>query len=107
MSVKIGINGFGRIGRQVFKAIGSRYGKDLEVAAVNDLFDSKTNASLLKFDSNYGIFNGKVEVSGNDIVVDGRKIKVFSEKDPSNIPWKDFGVDIVIESTSLFTDALG
>jgi glyceraldehyde 3-phosphate dehydrogenase len=107
MSTKIGINGFGRIGRQVFKAISERYLGKLEVAAINDLFDTKTNASLLKFDSNYGKFIAEIEIKDNDLVVDGRTIKVFAEKDPGALPWKDLGVDIVIESTGLFTDALG
>lgn len=107
MSVKVGINGFGRIGRQVFKAINERYPGKLEVVAINDLFDSKTNASLLKYDSNYGIYNAKIEVVDNNLVVDGKTVKVFAEKDPGAIPWKDLGVDIVIESTGLFTDAIG
>ncbi len=104
---KIGINGFGRIGRQVFKAINERYENKLEVVAINDLFDSKTNASLLKYDSNYGAYNAKIGVSGNDLVVNGKTIKVFAEKDPGNIQWKNFGADIVIESTGIFTDAVG
>jgi len=107
MSVKIGINGFGRIGRQVFKAIQERYPKTLQVVAINDLFDIKTNASLLKFDSNYGRFNADIKIDGADLVVDGKKIKVFAEKDPGALPWKDLGVDIVIESTGIFTDAIG
>jgi len=107
MAVKVGINGFGRIGRQVLKAMLERTAGQLEVVAVNDLFDSKTNAHLFKYDSNYGIFPGEVTVDGNDLVVDGKKIKVFAEKDPGALPWKDLGVDIVIESTGLFTDAIG
>jgi len=107
MNVKIGINGFGRIGRQVFKAIQERCGDSLEIAAINDLFDPKTNAALLKFDSNYGRNNAEIGVEGNDLLVNGKKIKVFSEKDPGNIPWKDLKVDIVIESTGIFTDATG
>jgi len=107
MTVKVGINGFGRIGRQVLKAISERYPGELEVVAINDLFDSKTNASLLKYDSNYGIFNAKIEVVDNNLVIDGKTVKVFAEKDPGALPWKDLGVDIVIESTGLFTDALG
>jgi glyceraldehyde 3-phosphate dehydrogenase len=107
MNVKIGINGFGRIGRQVFKAIQERCGESLEIAAINDLFDPKTNAALLKFDSNYGRNNAEIGVEGNDLLVNGKKIKVFSEKDPGNIPWKDLKVDIVIESTGIFTDATG
>jgi glyceraldehyde 3-phosphate dehydrogenase len=107
MTTKIGINGFGRIGRQVLKAIMERYPNELEVVAVNDLFDSKTNAHLFKYDSNYGIFPGTVEVSGNDIVINGKTVKVLAEKDPAKLPWKDLGVDIAIESTGVFTDALG
>lgn len=107
MAVKVGINGFGRIGRLVLKAILERYPNDLEVVAVNDLFDAKQNAHLFKFDSTYGIYPGSVEVVDGDIVIDGRRIKVFAEKDPGNLPWKDLGVDIVIESTGVFTDAVG
>ncbi|HVP20803.1 MAG TPA: type I glyceraldehyde-3-phosphate dehydrogenase [Anaerolineaceae bacterium] len=107
MTVKVGINGFGRIGRQVLKAIIERSGDTLEVAAINDLFDSKTNAHLFKYDSNYGIFPGEVSVAGNDLMVNGKIIKVFAEKDPAALPWKDLGVDIVIESTGIFTDAIG
>jgi glyceraldehyde 3-phosphate dehydrogenase len=107
MTTKIGINGFGRIGRQVLKAIMERYPNELEVVAVNDLFDSKTNAHLFKYDSNYGIFPGTVEVSGNDLVINGKTVKVLAEKDPAKLPWKDLGVDIVIESTGIFTDAIG
>jgi len=107
MAVKVGINGFGRIGRQVLKAIIERSGGALEVVAINDLFDSKSNAHLFKYDSNYGIFPGKVEVVENNLVVDGKTIKVFAEKDPGNLPWADLGVQIVIESTGIFTDAKG
>jgi len=107
MAVKVGINGFGRIGRQVLKAIKELHGSELEVVAINDLFDVKTNAHLFKYDSNYGKYPGTVEIDGNDLVVDGKKIKVFAEKDPSKLPWKDLGVDIVVESTGIFTDAVG
>jgi glyceraldehyde 3-phosphate dehydrogenase len=107
MKVKIGINGFGRIGRLVFKAIKAQQDDTLEVVAVNDLFDAKSNAHLLKYDSTYGIYPGSVEVVGNDIVVDGKTIRVFAEKDPANLPWKELGVEIVIESTGVFTDAKG
>lgn len=107
MAVKVGINGFGRIGRQVLKAIKELHGSELEVVAVNDLFDVKTNAHLFKYDSNYGKYPGSVEIDGNDLVVDGKKIKVFAEKDPGKLPWKDLGVDIVVESTGIFTDAVG
>ena len=105
--VKVGINGFGRIGRLVFKTITELYPNDLEVVAVNDLFDAKQNAHLLKYDSTYGIWGKNVEVAENDIVVDGKVVKVFAEKDPGNLKWGDLGVDIVIESTGVFTDAIG
>jgi glyceraldehyde 3-phosphate dehydrogenase len=105
--VKVGINGFGRIGRLVFKTIAERHPDTLEVVAVNDLFDAKQNAQLLKYDSTYGIWKKNVEVIDNDIVVDGKHIKVFAEKDPANLKWKDLGVDIVVESTGIFTDAIG
>jgi glyceraldehyde 3-phosphate dehydrogenase len=108
MRVKIGINGFGRIGRQVFRAIGERCGQDLEIVAVNDLFGSKTNAALLKYDSTYGTNRADIRVDdNNNLIVDNTTVKVFAEKDPGNIPWKQLGVDIVIESTGIFTDALG
>jgi glyceraldehyde 3-phosphate dehydrogenase len=106
MAVKIGINGFGRVGRQVLKALKENYSDAFDVVAVNDLFDAKTNAHLFKYDSNYGIYQGAVEVVEGDIVVDGDRIKVFAERDPANLPWKDLGVQIVIESSGVFTDAL-
>jgi len=105
MAAKIGINGFGRIGRLTFRVISQHYADKLEVAVVNDLTDAKTNAHLLKYDSNYGIYPGKVEAKEDAIVVDGKKTKVIAERDPGKIPWKDYGVDVVIESTGLFTDA--
>jgi len=104
MSVKVGINGFGRIGRQAFKAMLDYYPKDIEVVAINDLFDAKINAHLLKYDSNYGHFPGTVEVDGGDLVVNGRRLKVFAEKDPSKLPWGDLGVKVVLESTGVFTE---
>jgi len=107
MAVKVGINGFGRIGRQVFKAIKERYAEELEIVAINDLFDVKTNAHLFKYDSNYGMYDGTVEVKGGNLVVDGEEVKVFSERNPSDLPWKDLGVEIVIESTGVFRDAIG
>jgi glyceraldehyde 3-phosphate dehydrogenase len=107
MTTRIGINGFGRIGRQVLKAIMDYHGKELEVVAVNDLFSPETNAHLFKYDSNYGIFSGKVETKEGNIVIDGKTIKIFAEKDPGKLPWKDLGVSIVIESTGQFTDAVG
>jgi glyceraldehyde 3-phosphate dehydrogenase len=105
MATKVGINGFGRIGRLALKAIIQRCGGKAEVAAVNDITDAKTNAHLFKYDSNYGIYPGKVEARDDYIVVDGRKITVLAERDPAKIPWRDYGVDIVIESTGLFTNA--
>ncbi|GAF86560.1 unnamed protein product, partial [marine sediment metagenome] len=104
MATKIGINGFGRIGRLTLKAINQCQGDKLEVAAINDLTDTKTNAHLLKWDSTYGPYPGEVKATEDSIIVDGKKVKVLSERDPANIPWQDYGVDIVIESTGLFTD---
>jgi glyceraldehyde 3-phosphate dehydrogenase len=100
--VRIGINGFGRIGRQVLKAIVERHSDSLEVVAVNDLFDVETNAHLFKYDSNYGIFSGQVEVRDDGFLIDGKSIKSFAHRDPAEIPWKDMGVDIVVESTGVF-----
>ena len=105
MTTKVGINGFGRVGRLTFRAINQYHNGKLDVAAINDLTDTKTNAHLLKWDSTYGAYPGKVEASSNLIIVDGKEIKVSSERDPANIPWQDHGVDIVIESTGQFTDA--
>ena len=105
MTVKVGINGFGRVGRQVLKAIKENYRNVFDVVAVNDLFDARTNAHLFKYDSNYGIYGGTVEVVENDIVVDGDRIKVFAERDPAKLPWADLGVQIVIEASGVFTDA--
>ena len=103
MATKVGINGFGRIGRQVFKAMRDYYGDSLEVVAVNDIGDIATMAHLLKYDSNYGRFDGTVEVGDGGIIIDGKMLKVLAERDPANLPWKNLGVDIVIESTGLFT----
>jgi glyceraldehyde 3-phosphate dehydrogenase len=105
MATKIGINGFGRIGRLAFKAMNQRRGGELEVVAVNDLTDAKTNAHLLKYDSTYGAYPGKVAAKDDSIVVDDKEVKVLAERDPAKIPWRDYGVDIVIESTGLFTQA--
>ncbi len=105
MAVKVGINGFGRIGRQVLKALFERYPDKVEVVAVNDITDTKTLAHLFKYDSNYGVYKGEVKYTDKSIIIDGKEIRVFAEKDPANLPWKDLGVDIVIESTGLFTDA--
>jgi len=105
MTTKLGINGFGRIGRLALKAIKQRRADELEVAVVNDLTDARTNAHLFKYDSNYGAYPGKVGAEDNSVVVDGKEIKVLAERDPAEIPWRDYGVDIVIESTGLFTQA--
>ena len=105
MTVRVGINGFGRIGRQVFKAIRDRHPEALEVVAINDLVDSKTNAHLLKYDTNYGRYPGTVEVGDGELIVDKKPVKVFAERDPGSIKWGDVGADIVIESTGFFTDA--
>jgi len=103
MAIKVGINGFGRIGRQVLKAIRDRYPEELEVVAFNDIGDVPTMAHLLKYDSNYGRFDGTVEVAGDALVIDGKPVKVFKETDPANIKWSSLGVDIVVESTGIFT----
>jgi glyceraldehyde 3-phosphate dehydrogenase len=102
MTVRVGINGFGRIGRQVLKAIMENYPNDLEIVAFNDLGDLPTMAHLLKYDSNYGKFPGTVEVADGGLLVNGKLIKALSEKDPAKLPWGDLGVDIVIEGTGVF-----
>ena len=104
MTIKVGINGFGRIGRQVFKAIYENYKGVLDVEAINDLMPVETNAHLLKYDSTYGRFPGKVEVKDGDIYVDGDKLKSFAERDPAKLPWAELGVDIVLECTGIFRD---
>jgi glyceraldehyde 3-phosphate dehydrogenase len=105
MATKVGINGFGRIGRLVLRTINERHPDTLEVVAVNDLFDAETNAHLLKYDSTYGRFPGTVEMKDGNLVVDGKTVRVSAERDPGAIKWADAGVEIVIESTGLFTDA--
>jgi glyceraldehyde 3-phosphate dehydrogenase len=105
MAVRVGINGFGRIGRQTLKAALERHPDEIEVVAVNDLVDTATNAHLFKYDSNYGIFGGEVRAEDNALVVEGRRIAVVAERDPGKIPWREYGAQIVIESTGLFTDA--
>jgi glyceraldehyde 3-phosphate dehydrogenase len=102
---KVGINGFGRIGRQVLKAISDRHEGKIEVVAINDLVPVETNANLLKYDSNYGRWHREVKAEADGISVDGRLIRVFAERDPGAIPWGSVGVEIVVESTGLFTDA--
>ena len=104
MATRIGINGFGRIGRQVFKAIYELHGDDLEIVAANDLGDPHTMAHLLKYDSTYGQFEGDIEVTDAGILVNGHELKLFAERDPGNLPWGDLGVDIVFESTGRFTE---
>jgi glyceraldehyde 3-phosphate dehydrogenase len=105
MTTRIGINGFGRIGRQTLKAMLERHPRDLEVVALNDITDTRTNAHLLKYDSTYGHFPGEVEATADTLIVNGHKVKVISQRDPGRIPWGDLGVELVIESTGLFTDA--
>jgi len=107
MAIRVGINGFGRIGRQVLRAAKLQGVADLDFVAVNDLTDTKTLAHLFKYDSVHRTYQGDVSHSANGITVDGDEVKVFAEKDPANLPWKDLGVDIVLESTGRFTDASG
>lgn len=104
MTTRIGINGFGRIGRQVLKAVRKYQGDKLEVVAINDLFPAEDNARLFKYDSNYGIYDGNVEVKDGNLVIDGDVIKVLQERDPGALPWKELDVDIVIEATGVFRD---
>lgn len=106
MSVKVGINGFGRIGRLSLRAMLQKYPNDIEVVAINDLFDSTTNAHLFKYDTNYGPWPGEVKAEEGAIVIDGKRIAVFAERDPAAIPWQELGVQVVVESTGIFTDAL-
>jgi glyceraldehyde 3-phosphate dehydrogenase len=102
---RIGINGFGRVGRLSLRAINQYHKGKLEVVAINDLTDTRTNAHLFKWDSNYGRYPGEVEAKEDSIVIDGKKVKVLAERDPAKLPWGELGVEIVIESTGLFTDA--
>lgn len=103
MAIKVGINGFGRIGRNIFRA--AMNDTALDFVAVNDITDAPTLAHLLKYDSSLGVINAEVKAQGNSIMVNGKEIKVIAERDPANIPWKDLGVEIVIESTGFFTEA--
>jgi len=105
MATKVGINGFGRIGRQVLRAIRDYHSGKLEVAAVNDLADAKTNAHLLKYDSNYGRYPGQIEVVEGGFIIDGQTVRVLAYRDPAQVPWGDLGVEMVVEATGLFTDA--
>ncbi len=104
MTVKVGINGFGRIGRQIFRIAWENHRDDMEIVGVNDITDTETLAHLLKYDSNYGRFPAEIEVREGSFRVDDHIVKTFAERDPANIPWKDIGADVVIESTGLFTD---
>ncbi len=104
MATRVGINGFGRIGRQVTKALFER-APGIELVAINDLADARTNAHLFQFDSNYGVYPGRVSVEDGYLCIDDHRLKVLAEKDPGKLPWKDLGVELVIESTGLFTDA--
>jgi glyceraldehyde 3-phosphate dehydrogenase len=105
MTTRVGINGFGRIGRQVLRAVLERQPDKLEVVAVNDLSDTRTNAHLFKYDSNYGVYPKDVDAGEDTLVVDGHQIRVFAQRDPAQIPWADQGVELVVESTGFFTDA--
>ncbi|MEJ2700339.1 MAG: type I glyceraldehyde-3-phosphate dehydrogenase, partial [Desulfuromonadales bacterium] len=102
MAAKVAINGFGRIGRNLFRA--ARQARDIEIVAINDLTDAATLAHLLKYDSVHGTFDAQVENDGENLVVDGKRIRVLKEKDPSALPWKELGIDIVVESTGRFTN---
>ena len=106
MTIRIGINGFGRIGRNVFRALEKQRAAgtaDIEVLAVNDITDNKTLAHLLRYDSVHGRFDGTVEYSDDALIVNGTEVKAYAEKDPAALPWGDLGVEVVIESTGLFT----
>src|SRR5688572_10049201 len=105
MAIRVGINGFGRIGRQVLRAAKETGVADLDFVAVNDLTDTKTLAHLFKYDSVHGQFDGDVAPSKDGITVDGDEIRVLAEKDPGKLPWRDLGVDLVLESTGRFTNA--
>jgi len=105
MTTRIGINGFGRVGRLALRAVNQYHKGKLEVAAINDLTDARTNAHLLKWDSTYGRYPGEIKATDNSIIVDGKEVKVLAERDPAKISWRELGAEIVIESTGLFTDA--
>jgi glyceraldehyde 3-phosphate dehydrogenase len=105
MAIRVGINGFGRIGRQLIRVMYQYHPGKFDVVGINDLTDSKTNAHLFKYDTNYGKYEGSVEVAGNDIVIDGDRLRVLQERDPRKLPWKDLGAQIVFEATGVFRDA--
>lgn len=101
--IKVAINGFGRIGRNAFKIATEKAGSDWEIVAINDLTDAETLAHLIKYDSLFGKFSKTVEVKDGNLLIDGKEVKIFAERDPENLPWKELGVDVVVESTGLFT----
>jgi glyceraldehyde 3-phosphate dehydrogenase len=105
MAIRVGINGFGRVGRLTLRAINQYHRNELEVVAINDLTDTKTNAHLLKWDSSYGLYPGEISSTADSILVDGKPVKILTQRDPAAITWKELGVQVVIESTGLFTDA--
>ena len=105
MTIRVGVNGFGRIGRNFYRAVAASQGSNLEIVAVNDLTDTKTLAHLLKYDTVLGTFGGEVRAGEGSITIDGKEVKVLSQRDPAQLPWGDLGVDIVVESTGHFTDA--
>ncbi|MHB0859258.1 MAG: type I glyceraldehyde-3-phosphate dehydrogenase [Anaerolineae bacterium] len=105
MTVRVGINGFGRIGRQALKAMVEEYSQDLLVVAINDLFPPDSFSYLLRYDSTYGPFSGTVEADAENLIVNGNPIRFFAKRDPAEIPWGDMGVDLVLESSGVFTDA--
>ena len=107
MAVKVGINGFGRIGRQVVKILRQRYKNEIDIVAFNDLGDLETMAHLFRYDSAHGRYEGKVEVKEGALIIDGDEIKALSERNPEKLPWGALGVDIVIESTGVFTSRDG
>ena len=106
MAIRVGINGFGRIGRQSLKGMLERHPNDLEIVAINDLTDTHTNAHLFKYDSTYGRFPGEVEATEDSLIINGLRIKILAQRDPAQLPWEDLGVQLVIESTGFFTDAV-
>jgi len=105
VTIRVGVNGFGRIGRNFYRAVAASQGSNLEIVAVNDLTDTKTLAHLLKYDTVLGTFGGEVRAGEGSITIDGKEVKVLSQRDPAQLPWGDLGVDIVVESTGHFTDA--
>src|SRR5579862_2482937 len=99
MATRLGINGFGRIGRQTLKAALERHAEEIEVTVINDPTDTHTNAHLFKYDSTYGVFDGEVKSEQSALLIDGHRVGVVAERDPAKIPWREYGVDIVVEST--------